>query len=240
MVKRRLILGTGAGCIIVAQSAGAFWTGDAELGVSLTSGNTETTVVNAKIDMDATRDKWRHNIFGDTFYSEDSGTRTAERYSLGYRPRYFLTDANYVFSILRYDQDEFAFVDNRTTEIIGYGRQVVNSAVQTWDAEIGIGLRQTDYIADPSTEDLAGDETIGFLGTKYVYRISDTAEFSETLRVETGHDNTYTESIAGLGTTITDAVSAKLSYTVRYNSDVAGVNGDKLDSITSVNLVYSF
>jgi putative salt-induced outer membrane protein len=229
----------GLGCI-VAQSAAAFWTGDAEMGVSLTSGNTETNVVNAKIDMDATHNRWRHNIFGDTFYSEDSGTKTAERYSLGYRPRYFLTEANYVFGILRYDQDEFSFIDNRTTEIAGYGRQIVNSAVQTWDAEIGAGLRQTDYIDDPGTEGLADDEFIGFLGTKYTYKISSTAEFSETLRVEAGHDNTFTESVTGLGTTITDSLTAKLSYTVRYNSDVEGVNGDKTDTITGVNVVYNF
>jgi len=159
---------------------------------------------------------------------------------LGYKPRYFLTDRDYLFAILRYDQDEFAFIDSRTTEVVGYGRQFIATKKHYLDGEIGLGARQTDYIVDPTTVALDENELIYFLGGKYTGRISDTARFSETVRVEIGEDNNYIESITGLGLSITGSMSAKISYTIRHNTDVSGVKGEKTDTLTGVNLVYSF
>ncbi len=234
MTKKLLALGVGLG-LIGAQPAFAAWTGEAELGAAISGGNTETTVVNAKLDMDAAADRWRHNIFGDVFYSEDNSVKTAERFAIGYKPRYFMTEKDYVFGLLRYDQDEFGGYDGRWTEVLGYGRQILNNKVHYLDGEIGVGARQTEFTNDDSS-----DEVIGFLGLKYVGRISDTARFSETLRAEIGEDNTFIESITGLGMTVTDSVSAKLTYTVRHNTDIEGAQGKKTDSITGVNVVYGF
>lgn len=81
---------------------------------------------------------------------------------------------------------------------------------------------------------------IYFVGGKYTGRISDSARFSETVRAEFGEDNNYIESITGLGLAVTDSVSAKITYTVRHNSDVKGEKGEKTDTLTGVNMVYSF
>lgn len=218
----------------------AEWVGDAELGISISGGNTENTTANAKLDMDSAKDSWRHNIFADAYYAEDDDIKSGERYALGYKPRYFMNDRDYVFGILRYDQDEFAFIDSRTTEVIGVGRQFISTPKHYLDGEIGVGARQTDYIPDPTTTNLDDSEVIYFLGGKYTGRISESARFSETLRAEFGEDNTYYESITGLGLAVTGSLSAKISYTIRHNTDVRGVKGDKTDTLTGVNMVYSF
>ncbi len=238
MNRKLLALGVITG-VMSAQPAFA-WTGDAELGASLTSGNTENTNVIAKLDVDTAANSWRHNLFGDIYYAEDDNLKSAERYSAGYKPRYFFTAQDYLFGLVRYDQDKFSFIDDRWTEVLGYGHLFLNSTAHYLDGEIGVGARQSTYVVDPSTANLSEDETIGFLGAKYVGRISNTARFSEIVRVEAGEDNTFVESITGLGMTVTDTVSAKLTYTVRHNSDVVGVKGEKTDSVTGVNLVYSF
>lgn len=216
------------------------WTGDAELGYSSSGGNTDTTIVNGKIDMDNAVASWRHNFFGDAYYTEDNGSKTAERYAMAYKPKYFIDDENYLFGLLRYDQDKFSFIDQRTTEVIGVGRQFINTAIQYLDGEVGIGARQTDYKVDPSTVSLDDGETIAFLGGKYTGKISDNARFSQILRMEFGDQNNYTESITGLGLSIVGNLSAKISYTARHNSDVTGVKGKKTDTLTGVNAVYSF
>ena len=215
-------------------------TGDAELGYSRTDGNTETTTTNAKIDMDHAMDKWRHNLFGDAYYSKNNGVKTAERFALAYKAKYFMSKQNYVFGLLRYDQDEFAFIDQRTTEVLGVGRQFINTPVHYLDAEVGVGARQTDYTVDPATATLDDSEDIVFLGGKYTGKISDNARFSQNLRVEIGGENTYTESITALGMSIAGNLSARVSYTVRHNSDVVGLLGDNTDTLTGLNLVYSY
>ncbi len=226
--------------LVISSPSHAEWTGDAELGISSSSGNTENTTVNAKLDLDAAKDRFHHNIFADAYYTKDDGTKTAERFAIGYKPRYFVTDKDYLFGILRLDQDEFAFIDRRTTEVLGYGRQFISTAKHYLDGEIGLGARQTDYVTDPSTSTLDENELIYFLGGKYTGRISSSARFSQTVRVEIGQDNSYIESISGLGLTITDSMSARISYTVRHNTDVSGVKDKKTDALTGVNLVYSF
>jgi len=239
-LKKTLIaiaVGTGLSLSGVSQ---AEWAGDAELGLSSSSGNTENTTANAKLDMDTAVDSWRHNIFADAYYAEDDSIKSAERYALGYKPRKFLNDKDYLFGILRYDQDEFAFIDSRTTEVVGIGRQFISTPKHYLDGEIGIGARQTDYIVDTSTANLDDNEFIYFLGGKYTGRISDTARFSETVRAEIGDDNSYIESITGLRLAVTDSLSAKISYTIRHNTDVEGVKGDNTDTLTGVSLVYGF
>lgn len=224
---------------LASPMAGA-WTGDVELGYSRTDGNTKTTTTNAKLDMDHAVDKWRHNVFADAYYSKNNSVKTAERYALAYKPKYFMDKQNYVFGLLRYDQDKFSFIDQRTTEVVGVGRQFINNPVHYLDGEIGVGARQTDYVIDATTTNLDDNETIVFLGGKYTGKISDNARFTQNLRVEFGEENTYTESISALGLSIVGNLSAKLSYTVRHNSDVKGVLGDNTDSLTGVNLVYSY
>ncbi|MDH5258550.1 MAG: DUF481 domain-containing protein, partial [Gammaproteobacteria bacterium] len=61
-----------------------------------------------------------------------------------------------------------------------------------------------------------------------------------TGRVEAGQDNNYITSITSLGLSIAGNLSAKISYTLRYNTDVTGDKGKKVDSLSNVNLVYRF
>jgi len=226
--------------LTVSELSYAEWAGDAELGLSMSGGNTENTTANAKLDMDTAKASWRHNIFADAYYAEDDSEKTAERYAVGYKPRHFMTERDYLFAILRYDQDKFAFIDRRTTEVVGYGRQLIATKKHYLDGEIGLGARQSDYIENSSTDNLDENELIYFLGGKYTGRISKTARFSETVRVEIGEDNNYIESITGLSLSVTGSISAKISYTLRHNSDVKGTKGDKTDTLTGVNLIYSF
>jgi len=239
MKNTLLTISTAAALAASGVSYGQ-WAGDAELGMTISSGNTENTVVNAKLDVDTMMKDWRHNLFADAYYTKDDGTKTAERFAIGYKPRYFMTQKDYLFAIARYDQDEFAAINGRTTEVLGYGRQFISTPKHYLDGEIGLGARQTDYLNSPDTEDLDENELIYFLGGKYVGRLSKTARFSETVRVEAGKDNSYIESITSLGLAVTGSVSAKISFTVRHNTDVTGDKGENTDSLTGVNLVYSF
>ena len=83
------------------------------------------------------------------------------------------------------------------------------------------------------------DNTIVTGEARYAYRISETATLSEDLLVESGDDNTYTESNTALTSKINGNLALKLSYLVKHNSDVPD-GTEKTDKITSISLIYGF
>lgn len=214
------------------------WSGSAELGFSNTSGNTKDRTLNTRLDMDNAHGQWRHNIFGDIFHATSDSVRTAERMALGYKPSYFLNDRDYIFGTARYDSDKFADIDTRWSQVVGMGRQLINSPQTYLEIEAGAGARQTKYVLNPNQ--LKRSETLLYTGARLTHRLSENARFLQNLRIEHGNANTYVESITGLQLKVTDTVSAKLTHTVRYNNNIVGVQGKKSDQLTGVNLVYSF
>ena len=237
---------TAALCALVAAPAFANgWTGSAELGFSNTTGNSKDRSLNTRLDMDYSHQQWRHSVFGDAYIASADGERTAERYVLGYKPNYFLTDVDYIFGMLRFDKDKFAGIDRRTTQVLGYGRQLVNTPTTFVEAEVGLGARQTKYgtffvNGVDQNADLDKNEGLLYAGGRLSHRLTDTTRVTQNLRFEFGQDNTYSESITGLQMRVTQAVSARLTHTIRRNSDLLGERGKRTDHITGVNMVYSF
>lgn len=214
------------------------WTGDFELGFSNTGGNSRDTTLNTSFDVTHENERWHQDLFGAAYYARSDGDRTAERYSLGYKPRYLLNERDYVFGTLRYERDRFSDILHRWTEILGVGRRFIDTPTTELELEVGAGARQTRYDVNP--DGLSGDEPIVYFGGKFEHDISDSAQFQQLVRVEYGDDNRYTESITGLKLSVTATISAKLTHTIRHNSDVVGVRGENTDRITGVNMVYSF
>jgi len=96
-------------------------------------------------------------------------------------------------------------------------------------------MRRTRSSIDGKTENGA------ILGADlaYEYTISESATLSERLLLESGDENTYTESETALKTRIKGSPSAKLSYLVKHNSTVpAGIENS--DHLTTISLVYGY
>jgi putative salt-induced outer membrane protein len=236
-MKRLMPIALLATFVPIAAQAGE-WGGTAEVGFSNKTGNSRDTSLNSRFDLRHQNDLWHHEFFGDAYYARSDGRRTGERYALGYKPKRILSERDYAFGNLRYERDRFSDILARWTVIGGYGRTVYRSEAAIIDAEVGLGWRQTRYDINP--DNLDRSEPIVYVGGRYAWDISDTARLSQTLRVEYGDDNTYSESVTALQLRVTDRVSAKLSHTIRHNTRLAGVRGEKVDQITGVNLVYGF
>lgn len=214
------------------------WSGSAELGFSNTSGNSRDTSLNTRFDLLHQNAVWTHEFFGDAYYAKSDGEKTAERLALGYKPKRILTDRSYLFGTLRYERDRFSDILARWTALGGYGHTLYRSKAAVLDAEIGAGMRQTRY--DENPDNLDRNEPVLYLGGRYGWDISESARFTQDVRVEYGPDNTWTESVTALRLRVTDRVSAKISHTIRHNSDLEGARGKNVDQITGVNLVYGF
>ncbi len=218
----------------MAETGTSEWTGEAELGLVATSGNTETQTLSAKAKGANERDKWKHEASLEVLNTEDKKVTTAERYTLIGKTNYKLTDLDYVFGMATYEDDRFSGYDWRASEFVGYGRHVIKKEELTLDIEAGLGARQSEDNAGVSTDEGAV-RLAGNLG----WKISDTSKFTEELTSEIGEDVTISKSVTGLKSQINGSLAMKITYTVKHVSEVP-VAVEKVDRETAVTLVYSF
>ena len=213
------------------------WSGDVEFGYVDTSGNTEETTVKGRADVNREKDLWRYNIIVEGLNSESNGLRSAEKYFLSNRLAYQYDDNNFVFGYASYDDDRFSGFDYQATVSGGWGRRLINEEKMQWDVEVGPGYRFSK-VEDDSTADDSEDIILrGF--TKFAWDFSDTANFTQSLNVEAGDDNTISKSITALKVQIMAALSLKVSYTIKYTEDVPMGNKHS-DTESAVTVVYSF
>jgi putative salt-induced outer membrane protein len=227
-----LVAGTAAAEEAV-QPNGFGWKASAEFGLTDTSGNAQTTTINTRFRAVHESARWRNRFEAEYLSASDELGTTAKRTVGQAATNYKLDERNYLFGNLRYEDDEFAPYDYRHSETVGYGRRM-RWQTQRLDLEAGVGGSHTRF-RDRVRDD---DGIVRFAGN-YLWQVSRTTEFSEVAFTEVGSDNTHSESDTGLKLRINGNLAMKLSYKLLHNSEVPE-GTEKLDSITSVTLVYDF
>lgn len=217
-----------------ATPAADKWDGAAELGFIMNRGNTESETLNAQLRVENTRPRWLHRVELKVLQVSEQQTTTAESYQLSGRSEYSLDENDYLFGSLRYEDDRFAGYDRRTTEVVGYGHQFLKREDMTLKGEFGVGARQTK-----NTDGSSDSEGIVRVGLDYQWAITETSSFSETVYVEHGDHNTYTESVTAMTAKINNSLAMKVSYTVKDNSDPQP-GFKNTDTRTAITLVYDF
>lgn len=210
------------------------WKGEAELGIITTRGNTNTSTSNAKLRVEYRELPWTHQLKLESVRAEDNNQVTADRSEAGFRSKYQFSQRGYYYGSIRHEDDPFSGFDQRTTEILGYGRNMYQGETFLFDLEMGVGARQTER-----TDNTSSDESILRLATNMKWKISETSSLSEELFVERGDVNTLTESTTDLKVKINSALAMKMSVKVKDNSDVQ-VGKKHTDTETAVTLVYDF
>ena len=210
------------------------WTGEAELGLLYTSGNTESDTVNGKAKIGTEIEKWRHAAEVSALKSSDQTGTTAQRYEAKGQSDYKFAEKEYFFGLLTYEDDRFSGYDYRATVAAGYGRRVYNNNDMTLDLEVGPGLRHYKI-----TNGKSDSEFLARGAAKYVWAITKTSKFTEDLTVESSSDATISKSVTALSSKINGDLAMKLSYTIKHTSDVPpGI--EKTDTETAITLVYSY
>ena len=216
-----------------AQTQAGF-SGRVALGYLATSGNTENETFNSNFDLDWNRAPWHHALTGAAVRASTDNVTTAEAYSLDWQSDYDLSERSYVFGLIAWNDDQFSGYDQQIRAVLGYGRRFIATERHALNGEVGAGARQAD-LRDGTNE----DESILRLSGDYLWIISETAEFSQSLAIESGSFNTYTETVTKLTADIRGSLSIVFSYTIKNNSEVpAGI--EKTDTFTAIALEYAF
>jgi putative salt-induced outer membrane protein len=230
-----LLIGSLLSGATFAAESDKSWSGEAELGLISTTGNTETQTLSGKAKIENNREKWHHSASIEALNSESEDTTTAERYTITGKTDYKISDRSYAFARLSYEDDRFSGYEYQATGALGMGYKVFNQERLNLDVEGGPGMRKSKVEESGDTE----NETTLYLSGLLDWKLSDTSNFTEELTSEIGEDITITKSIAGLKTQVNGSLAMKITYTVKHTSDVP-VGVEETDTETAVTLVYGF
>ncbi len=225
-----LLLATATG---YAQNEEGF-SGRVALGYLATTGNAENKTLSMSFDLGWNYASWHHAMTGAVIKATTGDVTTAEAYSLDWQSGYDFTETSYAFGRAARDEDKFSGYSRQVRVVGGYGRRIIDMERHALNGEVGAGYRESD-LRDGTSE----DDTILLLSGNYLWTISETSEFSQTLAIESGSSNTFTEAVTKLTADIYGSISLVLSYRIRKNSDVP-IGTVKTDTFTAVALEYTF
>ena len=210
------------------------WSGSVKLGYLATSGNTDNSSLNSGFRIAYALELWQHEAKAAAIRSTESDETTAEAYDLGWKSARNISDRDFLFGRLDWRKDYFSSIEEQFSQTVGYGRRVLEKEAHKFDAELGIGARQSDLADDTDQSD-----TIVTGRLTYTWQISETASFGQALLIESGGSNTFSESVTELSARLIGRFALVASYTVRHNSDVLQ-DTEKKDTFTALSLEYGF
>lgn len=221
-------------------------TGEMELGIIATSGNTQTSAVKSKLSVTQDFEKWKNTYLIDTLLKEEkvaingvkSTQTSAERYLASAQADYKLNEKHSALFIYgSYENDRFAGFNQQDSLAVGYTDQLFANENSLLSYSAGPGYFYKE-LNDTSTE----EGGIFRLALDYQNALSPTAKFKQLISTEAAlesDDNTKTKSETSISATLMGNLSLKASYNLIHNSKVqSGI--EKLDSTTSLSVLYLF
>lgn len=222
---------------IVAVSAQADgWSGAGELGLVISSGNADTSTLNAKLGVKKEDERWLHEGHILALRAENGNIVTAERWEVAAKSGLKLSEISYMFGSYRHEDDNFAPFERQTAITVGYGRQVIKSEATQLSFEVGPGYKWVD---PTSTLFSSQGEVIlrGNMDFKHAFNAS--TSIYDALLIESGSDNSFIQNDMGVQVKMSERLALKAGLVVRHNTDVIAPI-KKTDTLTTVNLVYGF
>ncbi|MGO1462500.1 MAG: DUF481 domain-containing protein [Marinobacter sp.] len=218
------------------------WEGEGELGVLITTGNTDETNINGRLGLKHEVESWRNIAEFSSNYSEAEDETTTEKYKTSLETNYKFDENQYAFLRGAYERDRFSGYDFETTATTGYGNRVWNQGKRSFlDLSVGVGYRfnKLEDVNDEGEDE--EKEAIGRLAAQLNYGLSENALFQQKLSTEIGLDenNVISQSETALKANVVGNLSMKLAYRVEHVSD-APAGSDSTNTETSISLLYGF
>lgn len=221
---------------VAIAEAGPFelWSGRAELGGHLTTGNSETIGATAVLDVQREGLRWRHKLRLQGDYQESLDVVNREHLLAAYEPNFKIDSIRYIYGAAQYETDRFLGYDDRYSLSAGYGYRAVRSPRVTLDLELGPAFRSTSFTdgVDQSSLAVRGKVDFAWKLTPSLTLTQGASAYLETF-------NSTVASNTAINARLIGPLSARLSYTVQYESEPPA--GRKTTDTTSrAALVYSF
>lgn len=228
------------------RSAGLFdnWSGSGEIGGYQSSGNSDNVGLTASLNANRKGIDWSHRLRGRMDFQRSNGRTSREQYFASYEPRYQVNKRLFAYGLAQYENDRFQGFDGRYAVSGGLGYTMVDSPRVDLSVKAGPAYRVTDFVVGETDSRLAA-----LLGIDFDWRITDRLTFSQNsdLVAEGGGQataiidsrTTSLNLMTGLDAKVSDRLSTRLSYQVKYDSDPPA-GAVTTDTVSRFTLVYGF
>ncbi len=212
------------------------WDMAAEVGATLTSGNTETQSFKGKLEGGLDYLGGRLSYLAQFYQKSVEQEKNADKWKVGLKHNLHLGEHSSTFSIFEYARDKFASATQTVTFAAGYTQRILDNEAMLWNADIGPGVVRTTMEA--------GEENrkIIHLGSQFKFKLNETTEFEQSVVADLnldGNDYDVYRSETSLSASVVENLKMKLAYAAKFDADVE-IGKEKLDTETSVSLVYIF
>jgi len=215
------------------------WADEAELSYVDTGGNSDLLSLSAKNLLTYTFSEkltgtWKVNAL----YGESDGVKNAESYATQIRLEYLVTDRFFYSIMAGWLKDKFSGIDSRYYLGPGVGYKFLTGPKHFFEGELGV-----NYVTEEYTDDTDADYMQGRAFGKYEYAFSKKNKFSQSLEFlydfeESENYNINSET--ALISALSDYLSLKTSYEVKYDNQPVPETLEETDTILSVTLVVTF
>jgi len=245
-LRKNLCLLAAAAILFAAAAAAADepkndkdWSDQAELSFVTTSGNTRTTSLAGKNLLSyklTPRAVGSWKIGG--IYGKDKGVTTAENYSTELRLDYLHTERIYTYVLGGWNKDRFSGIDRRYYGGAGAGYKILAGPKHFLSGEAGLNYTKEDY-----TDNTVSNFLTGRAHGKYEYAITKRNRFSQSVEYlydfsDSSHFKVNSET--AVVSSLTDLLSLKAGYTVRYDHKPVPSTLRRTDTMMTVALVANF
>ncbi len=215
------------------------WTGAAGVGVSLTSGNSDT--MNYNLAFDLTRTPKARNVMkwnGLYLRGDQNSTVVVNRTSLGFRDEYALSGRTFLFGQVDYLRDTFKRIDYLVAPTAGVGVKVIDTDATKFSVDGGGGMVSEK---NPGV-DLRTSAALT-AGEKLLLQLTPTASIKHAAtglwKVNDFSDGLYTFSL-GLATKISERVqlSIDLLDTFKNRPPTAATKKNDVAFVTAITAKY--
>jgi putative salt-induced outer membrane protein len=224
------------------------WSGKGQAGYLMSRGNSDADSANGILDVNLVQDAWKHELTLDGLYGKSAGIVSAERWDVREQSSYAITTNLFSFGALSYQDDKFSGFQYQASATGGIGYKFINTSTTKLAAQIGVGyraLRPEELIKDDTgavvqrIPQQSDSSVVGTAGVDFEQDFNPNTKLTDKLIVDSGSANTQVTNALALEVKMSKKLSLAAGYGIVNNSKPpAGLK--KLDSTTTLNLVYAF
>jgi putative salt-induced outer membrane protein len=219
---------------------GKTWKDEAELSYVQTGGNTEITSFSAKnlLTYQATENfklEWKAQALFAEAEIDGDREKTAEMYATELRPEYMVTEHFYTAAHAGWLRDEFAGIDNRYYVGPAVGYKFLTGPKHFLKTEAGV-----DYVKEEYVDDTDDDYMRGRAFGEYVFALTEKTRFSQSMEYLHAFDDSddyNVNSETAVITALSDKLSLKTSYIVKYDNKPVPKELDETDTMLAVTII---
>ncbi|HXP64439.1 MAG TPA: DUF481 domain-containing protein [Steroidobacteraceae bacterium] len=224
------------------------WIGKGQLGFLDSHGNSDSASLNANIDLLRYDGPWKNEVYVGGLYGKNSGIVSAERWETRGQSNYTVSGDLFVFGGLRYEHDLFDGFQYQWSATGGLGYKIIDGDATKLTAQVGAGYRRlrpeiiekddTGAVISRTPLDANG-EAIGTVGIDFSHAFTKTTIFTNKFLTEAGSSDVLLHDELALTVKMSDKLALSVGYTITDNTKPPPPL-KKLDTLTSVNVVFAF